>query len=107
MCIFGMAASKHCIAGLLQRVMVVLQAYVHRMAKCLLEISDDSESKFLLELQRYSLEITAVFVCCWISNAHKMAAAVTESLSTQHDCICQEGLPNDQYQDLLVNHSVF
>lgn len=84
--------------------MVVLQAYVHRMAQCLLNISDDSNSKCLIDLQRYSLEITAVFVCCWINNANKMASAVTESLSTQHDCASLEGLPKDQYQDLLVRH---
>lgn len=83
--------------------MVVLQAYVHSMAQCLLDISDDSDSRSLLDLQRYSLEVTALFVCCWISNAHKMMAAVTESLSTQYDCMCQEGMPKTEYEDLLVN----
>ncbi|KAL3162039.1 hypothetical protein ABBQ38_009108 [Trebouxia sp. C0009 RCD-2024] len=72
------------------------------MAQCLLDISDDSDSRSLLDLQRYSLEVTALFVCCWISNAHKMMAAVTESLSTQYDCMCQEGMPKTEYEDLLV-----
>lgn len=35
-----------------------------------------------------------------------MAAAVTESLSTQHDCMSQEGMPKNEYQDLLVNQPI-
>ena len=84
---------------------IVLQAYVHKMAQCLLDISDDSESKSLLDLQRYSLEMAACFICCWMTSAHKASAAVTESLSLR-DELCslqQEGLPNKLYQDLLVN----
>lgn len=83
----------------------VLQAYVHKMAQCLLDISDDHESKSHLDLQRYSLEMAACFVCCWMTTAHKAAAAVTESLSLRDDvCPLQhEGLPNKLYKDLLVN----
>ena len=71
------------------------------MAQCLLDISDDSESKSLLDLQRYSLEMAGCFVCCWMTMAHKAAAAVTESLSVRDD-LCPEGLPNNLYNDLLV-----
>lgn len=84
--------------------LLALQAYVHKMAQCLLDISDDSESKSLLDLQRYSLEMAGCFVCCWMSTAHKAAAAVKESLSVQSDqCPFGEGLPNNLYQDLLVS----
>ena len=75
------------------------------MAQCLLDISDDSESKSLLDLQRYSLEMAGCFVCCWMTTAHKAAAA--ECLSIRDD-LCplqQESLPNKLYEDLLVNTS--
>ena len=74
------------------------------MAQCLLDISDDSESKSLLDLQRYCLEMAGFFVCCWMSSAHKAAAAVQEALNAQSEqSPFREGLPDNLYQDLMVH----
>ena len=81
----------------------MLQVYMQKMAQCLLDVSDNSESQSLIDLQRYSLEMTATFACCWMTNAHRAAAAVIESLSIQGNPCGLEGLSDNQYEDLLVN----
>ena len=89
-------ASKHVL-------LIVLQEYMQKMAQCLLDLSDNSQSKSLVDLQRYSLEMAAAHVCCWMGNAQRAAGPVKESLSIQDNPYGQEGLPDNQYEDMLVN----
>ena len=79
----------------------VVQIYMKKMAQCVLDISDNTQSKPLVDLQRYSLEMAAAFVCFWMTTAHRAAAAVIESLSV--DPCGQGALPDSQYEDLLVH----
>ena len=88
-------ASKHANFPL----MVATQVYMQKMAQCLLEVSDSSESQALVDLQRYSMEMTAAFACCWMTTAHRAVAAVIESQNSS----CPEGLPDNLYEDLLVS----
>ena len=84
--------------------MVVMQAYTQKMAQCLLDISNNSQSTLLVDLQRYSLELAAAFVCFWMSNAHRAVVAFIESLSINS---CGQGAsPDSQCEDLLV-HTYF
>ena len=80
----------------------VLQAYVQKMAHSLLDISDNQESLSTLDIQRYSLEMAAVFVCAWNSMAHKAVLDFKDNLNGQVNFLGQEGLPDSLYQNLLV-----
>ena len=84
----------------------MLQAYTKQMAQCLLDMQSNSESRSILDLQRYSLELAAVAVCIWMSIGHQdalaLGASMAKSLSPPQDSLGREMLPDHLYDDLLV-----
>lgn len=78
-----------------------VQAYIRKMAICLLDISSDSGSPSSLEvLQRCSLELTGFFVCYWCSSAQHVA--IVHSMNMQTGLTFQETPPEILHEDLLV-----
>ena len=77
-----------------------VQAYIRKMAICLLDISSDSGSPSLEMLQRCSLELTGFFVCYWCSSAQHVA--IVHSMNMQTGLTFQETPPEILHEDLLV-----
>lgn len=81
-----------------------VQAYVRKMAICLLDISSKSGSPSSLELlQRCSLELTGFFTCYWCSNPQHVA--IVHSLNMQTGLAFQEKPPEIVHEDLLVGNA--
>jgi hypothetical protein len=79
-----------------------VQAYTHKQAQHLVEIADDSDSSALASLQRWSLEITAVFTCLSITNPRVMDILSVSSMDAK---LQSEPHPDTFYDDLLVSLS--
>ncbi len=77
-----------------------MQAYTHKQAQHLVEIEDDPDSPALASLQRWSLEITAVFTCLSITNPRVMDILSVSSMDTE---LQSEPHPDSFYDDLLVS----
>lgn len=78
----------------------VAQAYTHKQAQHLVEIEDDPDSPALASLQRWSLEITAVFTCLSVTNPRVMDVLSVSSMDTE---LQSEPHPDNFYDDLLVS----
>ena len=79
-----------------------MQAYTHKQAQHLVEIEDDPDSPALASLQRWSLEITAVFTCLSITNPRVMDILSVSSMDAE---LQSEPHPDTFYDDLLVSLS--
>lgn len=81
-----------------------VQAYVRKMAICLLDISGNSGNPSSLELlQRCSLELTGFFICYWCSNPQHVA--IVHALNMQTGLAFQENAPEILHEDLLVGNA--
>ena len=80
-----------------------MQAYTHKQAQHLVEIEDDPDSPALASLQRWSLEITAVFTCLSITNPRVMDILSVSSMDAE---LQSEPHPDTFYDDLLVSLSI-
>ncbi len=78
----------------------VLQAYVRKQAQCLLDIAKDCDSSSLANLQRWSLEFTALFFCYCIGNPK--AVEILHDISMQDGTVCQEPPAND-HKEFMVS----
>ncbi|DBB14398.1 TPA: hypothetical protein ACH3X3_004698 [Trebouxia sp. C0006] len=74
-------------------------AYTHKQAQHLVEIEDDPDSPALASLQRWSLEITAVFTCLSITNPRVMDVLSVSSMDTE---LQSKPHPDSFYDDLLA-----
>lgn len=77
-----------------------VQEYVRKMSLCLLDISSDSSSPSLEQLQRFSLELTGIFVSFWIGNPQHIA--MLQSVNMQTGLLFDEPPPENLHEDLLV-----
>ena len=69
------------------------------MAQCLLDISDNKDSKSLLDLQRWNTELAALIATWWMGKPHRSALAVAELMGGPHS---PGGAPEKVYEDVLV-----
>lgn len=77
-----------------------MQVYVRKMSICLLDISDDSDSSSLEQLQCFSLELTGLFVSFWIANPQHIV--MLHSVNMQTGQVFQEAAPEKLHKNLLV-----
>lgn len=80
-------------------VQTAVQAYTRKQAQCLVEIADMPDSPSLASLQRWSLEITAMFTCLTVTNPRVMDTLAESSMdgSSQTECFSDK-----HYDDMLV-----
>ena len=77
-----------------------VQLYVRKMSICLLDIQDSINSGSLEQLQRFSLELSGLFVSFWIANPQHIA--MLHSVNMQTGQVFQEAAPENLHKDLLV-----
>jgi len=82
---------------------VLLQAYVRKLALCLLDVSDEgnSDCPSLQKLQRWSLEATALFICFCIGNPE--AVEILHNVNMQSGDVFLEPPPDDFHYSVLVS----
>ena len=80
-----------------------MQAYVRKQAQNLQDIegNSDSSNPALADLQRLSVEMTALFICFGMSNPK--ANGVLFSLNMRDGTVYQDPPPDSAHDDLLVS----
>ena len=79
-----------------------VQAYTRKQAQCLVEIADNPDSPSLANLQRWSLEITAMFTCLTVTNPRVMDTLAVSSMDGSSQT---ESFSDKHYDDMLVSLS--
>ena len=80
-----------------------LQAYVRKLAQCLLDVQSNSnhDNMATVHLRRWSLEVTALFVCFGMGNPRNIG--VLHALNMADGSMFMDPPPHSAGGDLLVS----